>query len=57
MLEIAPRRPKSNTSEQDLIERYWSDWFATMGITDPVFVTNDQALPSVHDAIKQFLSR
>lgn len=57
MLEIAPHRPKSNTSEQDLIERYWTDWFATMGIADPVFVTNDQALPSVRDAIKQFLSR
>lgn len=57
MLEIAPHHPKSNTSEQEMIERYWSDWFATMGITDPVFVTNDQAIPSVHDAIKQFFSR
>jgi hypothetical protein len=56
MLEIAPYRPKANTNEQDMIERYWTDWFATMGITSPIFVTNDQALPSVRDAIKQFLS-
>lgn len=56
LLEVAPLHPEVNTSEEAILERYWSDWFRTMGITETTMVTNDQALPSIRDAVRQFLA-
>lgn len=54
MLELAPLRPTQNTTEQEIIERYWADWFASMGATVE-FRTNAEAMPSIRDAIRRFL--
>lgn len=54
MLELAPIKPTQNTTEQEILERYWSDWFKTMGATVEFRTTSD-AMPSVKDAIRRFL--
>lgn len=56
ILELAPIRPEVNTTEQEIIERYWSDWFQGMG-AETAFLSNSEALPSVADALRQFLAR
>ena len=55
VLELSPIRPMVNTTEQDIIERYWSDWFGDMGAKSSFLTAND-ALPSVQDAIEKFLA-
>lgn len=54
MLELSPLRPEINTTERDILERYWTDWFQTMG-ADVRFYSNKDPLPSVRDAIRSFL--
>lgn len=56
ILEIAPIRPAVNTTEEAIIERYWSDWFGDMGVKT-TFLTTSDALPTVGDAVHQFLAR
>lgn len=56
ILEVAPIRPAVNTTEEAIIERYWSDWFGAMG-AKTTFLTSSDPLPSVADAVHQFLSR
>lgn len=56
ILELAPLNPARNTTEQEIIERYWTDWFKGMGV-EASFLSNSEALPTVRDAIKQFLAR
>jgi hypothetical protein len=56
ILEVAPVRPAVNTAEEAIIERYWSDWFENMG-AKTTFLTTSDALPTVGDAIHQFLAR
>jgi hypothetical protein len=55
ILELAPLRPEVNTTEQAIIERYWQDYFRGMGV-DAEFLTNSEALPSVQDAIRKFVT-
>jgi hypothetical protein len=54
ILELAPRRPEVNTSEQAILERYWSDWFGAMGAPTAI-ATNADALPAIRDVIHRFL--
>jgi hypothetical protein len=55
VLELAPLRPEVNTTEQEIIERYWRDWFQGMG-AETAFLSNSEALPAVGDAIRQFVT-
>jgi hypothetical protein len=55
LLEVAPIRPESNTTEQEILERYWRDWFKSMKVQSDM-LTNSEALPSVRDAVKEFLN-
>ncbi len=56
LLELAPQNPASNTSEQEILQRFWRDWFRSMGV-EVSFLTNQEPLPSVRDGIRAFLSR
>jgi hypothetical protein len=55
VLELAPLRPEVYTTEQEIIERYWRDWFQGMG-AETAFLSSSEALPAVGDAIRQFVS-
>jgi hypothetical protein len=55
LLEVAPIHPETNTAEQEILEKYWGDWFATMGAPSTL-LTTDEALPSVRDAVRLLLA-
>jgi hypothetical protein len=54
MLEVAPLNPVSNTTEPEILRRYWIDWFQSMGMQSQM-LTNSEALPSIQDVLHQFL--
>jgi hypothetical protein len=55
ILELAPIRPEVNTTEQEIIERYWRDWFRSMNASVD-FRTTSEAMPTIRDAIRHFLN-
>jgi hypothetical protein len=54
LLELAPVRPEVYTTEEEILRRYWTDWFRSMSVQTDL-LTNREALPTIQDEIRRFL--